>query len=543
MRLGDSAALECRRDLRTLHVTSRNVWLIVCPTRRSAAPLPGSMADHSDAAIDAQVEVDNLAHEAESLARVAKTVKCPLCRKLCSRNTMSEVRLDSPEECPVCLETVDLLRTFSNCEHSICTELRCLNNCRQPGTEPFSETPEESTSFTAERQAQDREYAEAVQNDLTQQPTEQSAAHAAEQPAEQPAALSPDEMRQARLARFDSSSVNSNPLPLDSQFFPTFLTAQQAQTFFNFCENAPVHEYGFRTGPLKRAPKCEWYRGNRVVYRWGQWRKEYISGLPFPPQLEELVVKLQEQFGESVNHCIMIKYSDGVDNHAPPHKDKQEGVPGTGAKDMTAGSSFFVFSFGAPRKFELVDGTYVDSKFEQSVCLFSHALESGSLLKVGPETNKRYYHAVPKDKDHQGVRYSLIFRTIKPMTPKMQAQMAELQRDNGPPGSQQNVDDAPDDDLISISSDDAELLPTMAPTTQSITAPNPAPSVRRGEDTVLGRHMAHGMPDDSASEMSGSTASSHVSGNSAPPQPGEKMATSSVSEEEFDDTNDGDTVQ
>jgi len=194
-------------------------------------------------------------------------------------------------------------------------------------------------------------------------------------------------------------------LPFNSQYIPDFLSTEKAAQYKEFCDASPVHCYGYRGTQLKRAPKTEWYLDEPVLYRWGQHKEEYKSGQPMPPLLVELTHKIHARFGERPNHAIMIRYSHGTNHFAPLHKDKQEGVDGPGAKDMTAGTSFYAFSFGTPRAFHLVDS--------EGVVVFNEALPQGSLLAVDAETNKHYKHAIPKDKQWEGVRYSIIFRTIR----------------------------------------------------------------------------------------------------------------------------------
>lgn len=68
-----------------------------------------------------------------------------------------------------------------------------------------------------------------------------------------------------------------------------------------------------------------------------------------------VVQLIYDSFGERVNHAIAIDYKSGVDQHAPPHKDKAKGlqIKGDVPLDMNETSSFFVISFGDPRIFTL----------------------------------------------------------------------------------------------------------------------------------------------------------------------------------------------
>ena len=110
-------------------------------------------------------------------------------------------------------------------------------------------------------------------------------------------------------------------------------------------------EYMFRGHAMKRAPKREYYVPGEEppVYKWGQQKIHYpdgseYSGLPMPDWMVMLKDKINMDFGANVNHAIIIKYSDGVQHHAPPHQDK-----------IPDGTEFFVLSFGEPRMFQMIN--------------------------------------------------------------------------------------------------------------------------------------------------------------------------------------------
>lgn len=127
---------------------------------------------------------------------------------------------------------------------------------------------------------------------------------------------------------------------------------------------------------LKRAPKREYYLENKT----------------------------------ELNHCIIIRYS-GPQHFAPPHHDKQEGTQGVGAKDILPDTdivSVTITSPGEERLFtiqEPTDGTLVWQK----------RLGDGDVFMLGPQTNKRYKHAVPSEGQHGSVRYSIIYRSVRTM--------------------------------------------------------------------------------------------------------------------------------
>jgi alkylated DNA repair dioxygenase AlkB len=179
-------------------------------------------------------------------------------------------------------------------------------------------------------------------------------------------------------------------------------------------KNETMTEYFFRGKQMKRAPKREYYYpGNEnKVYKWGQQKKNYPKGENYTGvQMPDWMIQLADQIyllsNERVNHAIIIRYDDGKKTHAPPHKDK---IP-----DYT---SFFVFSFGNPRMFQFLstkmEYSQKTGKVKETVgdIIWEKKLKSNSLLWVTNQQNKDYFHAVPKDKNWNGIRYSLIFRTI-----------------------------------------------------------------------------------------------------------------------------------
>ena len=105
----------------------------------------------------------------------------------------------------------------------------------------------------------------------------------------------------------------------------------------------------YRGKNMKRAPKNEFYypRHDDKVYKWGQQKLMYpggegYTGKQMPGWMVAIADQIRESYDEPVNHAIIIKYDDGVRTHAPPHQDK-----------LPEDTSFFVFSFGDPRRFDI----------------------------------------------------------------------------------------------------------------------------------------------------------------------------------------------
>lgn len=192
-----------------------------------------------------------------------------------------------------------------------------------------------------------------------------------------------------------------NGISYDFMKYERSSNISRVSTSMTALDKLEMVEYNFRGKKMKRAPKREFYYPNEEpkTYKWGQQINNYpggteYSGLPMPGWMKKMADLIREIYDEPVNHCIVIKYSDGVKNHAPAHSDKL---------DKQGKYGFFNFSFGEPRLFQVLD---------EDKIIWSGKLENCSMLYMSGEGNRKYKHSVPKDKNHKGVRYSVIFRTI-----------------------------------------------------------------------------------------------------------------------------------
>jgi alkylated DNA repair dioxygenase AlkB len=225
------------------------------------------------------------------------------------------------------------------------------------------------------------------------------------------------------------SALNAT-LPFKSQYFEGIFVSDR---YARRVRREAMHHYLYRGKPMKRAPKNEFYYPacEDKTYKWGQQTTMYpggegYTGKPMPPWMVKIADKIRAAYNQEINHAIIIKYDSGTKTHAPPHQDK---VP--------EGTSFFVFSFGKPRRFDVLaskvaervdatkrdrDGEFIKrldtngsikTKMAAANVVWSKELAHNSLLVVDGQTNDNYYHAIPKDKGWSGERWSLIFRVIK----------------------------------------------------------------------------------------------------------------------------------
>ena len=193
-----------------------------------------------------------------------------------------------------------------------------------------------------------------------------------------------------------------------------FLSAEETTRIKSIFNDLNFIAYKIRGKELKARPKIEFAKdASGLVYRWGQQADYYDKGFThFHPLLQALVDKIGDT---GINHIIVTKYTNGCVNHIPWHHDKQEGVPGAGAKDIKAGTKIYnVIVCDSPRRFQLADPDKIDNKTQDaSEYAFDRDMPDGSLMTLTSEGNMQLKHRVPKDKAWTGLRYSIVLRTLK----------------------------------------------------------------------------------------------------------------------------------
>jgi hypothetical protein len=178
-----------------------------------------------------------------------------------------------------------------------------------------------------------------------------------------------------------------------------FVTQEEADEILQ----VECHEKKSRASTLKRAPKAEFYVGDAPIwYYYQQHKSELENQLPMPTWMQNIGNRITDLPG--MNHSIVISYTDGVKNFAPPHRDNSEDI-GSKSGCLKAGAGFAVISVGEPRTFQLLASPKGPVVWEQK-------LPNRSMLWIPAEYNVAYWHAVPQDKSHKGKRASLVFRQI-----------------------------------------------------------------------------------------------------------------------------------
>ena len=135
--------------------------------------------------------------------------------------------------------------------------------------------------------------------------------------------------------------------------------------------------------------------GRTHIYRMPGCNQHNVRTTGWGAATRALVARASEAIGQPLNHCVVTLYR-GEDDSLAFHQDK--------LVDLAPDSAIVSLSLGAARPilFETLDG---EKKF-------SLRLRPGSLLVIGPRTNRQWRHAVPKLRAGCGPRISLSARTI-----------------------------------------------------------------------------------------------------------------------------------
>lgn len=136
--------------------------------------------------------------------------------------------------------------------------------------------------------------------------------------------------------------------------------------------------------------------GASAIYRMPGCNEKNIATTEWTPTVRYVCDQASKAIGQQLNHCVLTLFRNEDDSLAF-HKDK--------LIDLQENSLILSVSFGETRPilFHSMDG-----KDRQTIML-----RPGSLLAIGPKTNKTYMHGIPKLIDHMGPRVSLSLRTIE----------------------------------------------------------------------------------------------------------------------------------
>lgn len=180
--------------------------------------------------------------------------------------------------------------------------------------------------------------------------------------------------------------------------------------------------FSFSDGDVSPIPRmviaqCE--KGQRSpIYRMPGCNEKNIRTTNWTKNVKAVVDDASVFMKQELNHCVATLFRDNDDSLAF-HKDKM--------LDLKDNTYILSLSFGAARPIVF---TSDDGKKTQTIML-----KSGSLLAIGPKTNKRWYHAIPKVEEEVEPRISLSVRTITTFIDRegeITGQGAEFQDKNYP---------------------------------------------------------------------------------------------------------------
>jgi hypothetical protein len=127
---------------------------------------------------------------------------------------------------------------------------------------------------------------------------------------------------------------------------------------------------------------------------------------------------------DSLNSIVVNYYFDGASTYIPAHRDT--------VSCLEANSRVYCLSLGATRDFLLVNNSDRGKFVKEDMSVSKEwAVGHGDIFGLGQETNTKYCHCVPQDKQLQGMRISVIFRSIDKSFIDLKAQTISVKYANG----------------------------------------------------------------------------------------------------------------
>lgn len=156
-----------------------------------------------------------------------------------------------------------------------------------------------------------------------------------------------------------------------------------------------------------------------AIYRMPGCNQRNINTEHWTPTVKDIVDRASIEVDQTLNHCVCTLYRDENDSLAF-HTDK--------TLDLQPNSKILSISFGAARPFVFEE---INGNNRQTIML-----QPGSIIVIGPKTNARYRHTIPKINESCGPRISLSVRTINTEyneeTKEVTGQGSEYQKKNYP---------------------------------------------------------------------------------------------------------------
>ena len=181
-------------------------------------------------------------------------------------------------------------------------------------------------------------------------------------------------------------------------YYPSSLPLKIAKNTRLFLKNkVPWRRVNYYSNKRKGRidnPRATWVCGFHKPYLYSV---NNIDPNPFPEELHELIHYVQDFTQAKYNFLLFSKYESGADSitwHADDEKFITPGSPITSVTILDEGST--------PRKFYLKN-----LKTKQKHCW---DLNNRDIFKMNYECQKYYHHAILKESNILGTRYSITFR-------------------------------------------------------------------------------------------------------------------------------------
>jgi len=189
----------------------------------------------------------------------------------------------------------------------------------------------------------------------------------------------------------------------DSFYIASFLKKERKELFDKIMEEAQFTQM-FNIGkdsadPIPRLVSAQSDRidpQTNAIYRMPGCNEKNIQTHDWTPSVKYVCDRASEEINQRLNHCVLTLFRD-KDDSLSFHMDK--------LVDLKDGSLILSISFGETRPILFYS---LDGKQRQTVML-----RPGSLLAIGPKTNKQFMHAIPKLTEDVGPRVSLSLRTVE----------------------------------------------------------------------------------------------------------------------------------
>ena len=205
--------------------------------------------------------------------------------------------------------------------------------------------------------------------------------------------------------QYDGLSNVKNLGAGDSYYIAKFLKpSERSDMFFKILNESDfVQMFHFKSNgtdvePIPRLVTAQTATGDSKtpVYRMPGCNERNIPTTPWTDTVQDMCARASSSVGQELNHCVLTLFRDQDDSLAF-HQDK--------LLDLEDGSMILSLSLGAPRPILFYAN---DTNEKQQI-----TLQPGSLLAIGPKTNKMFKHAIPKLAYNIGPRISLSVRTVK----------------------------------------------------------------------------------------------------------------------------------